>query len=171
MSDGLNQVCDSFDATMFNVIPVLDEPTFLGPGISFPSGSDAFLGQKQVSQTHPAAASDIGSDDLRYDWTFIPNPPDRFGGPLPPSPETETTTTFNDGSPAGVFPFSDPGPTDDLRIQGRGTFPFTSGDTATVTFAAPGVYIVDLLVTDDNGGTDTIRLPKLVVDDRECTKS
>ena len=170
VSDELNQVCDSFDATIFNVSPVLDEPAFLVPGISFPSGSDAFLGRKQVSQIHPAEASDFGSDDLRYDWTFTPNP-DRFDGTLPPTPETETTTTFNDGSPAGAFPFTDPGPTDDLRNQGQGTFPFTSGDTATVTFAAPGVYIVDLLVTDDNGGTDTISLPKLVTDNFICARS
>ena len=161
VNDGRLITCDTQVVTIFNVNPVIDKDSFLDTKITFLSGDDAFLGQKLVEQTHPAAASDIGSDDIRYDWSFIPNP-DRFGGEFPPVPPTESTITYNDGSAPETAPFTDAAPpdTDNAPTHPHGTFPFSAGDTATVTFTAPGVYIVNLLITDDDGGTDTIDLPK-----------
>jgi hypothetical protein len=160
--------CDTFTVTVHNVAPAFDDSVFLGSAVTFASGDDAFLGRKGVEQTHAAQASDIGSDDLRYDWAFTYDP-DRLGGSLPPNPGTESTTTFNDSSAPGTLPFTDP-----AREEGAGshpdeTFPFTSSDTASVTFTGPGVYVVDLDVTD-NGGTDSASLPKLVTDDCDCTE-
>ncbi len=131
--------------------------TFLGAAITFVSGDDAFLGPKGVLQTHSASASDKGSDDLRYDWAFS-GMPDRFGGTLPPSPETESTTTFNDGSAPGTLPFTDPARDAEAGAHPHGTFPFSSGDFA------------DLTVNDDDDGTDYQELPKLVTDDCDCVE-
>ena len=161
--------CDAFTVTVINVNPELEEATFLDPAITFLSGNDAFLGRKLVEQTHVASASDSGSDDLRYDWAFIPNP-DRFGGTRPAAPETETTTTFNDGSAPGPLPFTDPAGDDVTGAHPHGIFPFSSSDTASVTFTGPGVYTVAVRVTDDNEGTDAQDLPKLVVDECQTTK-
>ncbi len=164
------QTCDTFTVEVRNVNPVLDDSVFLDTAITFPSGDDAFLGRKGVEQTHGAKASDVGSDDLRYDWEFVPTP-DQFSGTLPSLPITETTTTFNDGSAPGPLPFTDPAREEQAGTHPHGTFPFTSTDTVDVTFTGPGVYRLDLLVTDDNGGTDSSDLTKLVVDDCDCTKS
>ena len=165
------QTCDTFTVRVNNVNPVLNDPVFLNPAITFPSGDDAFLGRKGVEQTHGAEASDVGSDDLRYDWEFVPNP-DRFGGALPSLPVTESTTTYNDGSlAASPGAFTDPPREEDVGPHPHGTFPFSSTDTVDVTFTGPGVYVVELLVTDDNGGTGDSSLTKLVVDDCDCTKS
>jgi hypothetical protein len=167
--DDLATTCDTFTVTVNNVAPVFDDSVFLGAAVTFASLDDAFLGRKGVQQTHEALATDIGSDDLRYDWTFTYNP-DNFGGSLPPSPETESTTTFNDGSATGTLPFSDPAREEGAGLHPHGTFPFTSGDSANVTFAGPGVYTVDVQVTDDNGGTDFATLPKIITDNCDCAK-
>jgi PKD repeat protein len=162
--------CDTLVATVNNVAPVLDDSVFLADGTTFTSGDDAFMGRKGVEQTHSAAASDVGSDDLRYDWAFIPTP-DQFGGALPPNPQTETTTTFNDGSAPGPLPFTDPPRDTEVGAHPHGIFPFASGDTASVTFTGPGVYSVEVTVVDDNGGTDFVSLPKIVTDDCDCTEN
>ncbi|MDP6513802.1 MAG: PKD domain-containing protein, partial [SAR202 cluster bacterium] len=173
--DDLAQTCNTFTVTVLNVDPTLKDSVFLDPKITFTSGDDAFLGRKGIQQTHSAQATDIGSDDLRYDWTFSYNP-DRFDGSLPPTNPTESTTTYNDGSDPSAQPFPDIAPfTDPAREEGaglhpHGTFPFTSTDTTDVTFTGPGVYTVDLQVTDDNGGTDFATLPKLLTDDCDCVK-
>jgi len=52
-----------------------------------------------------------------------------------------------------------------------GTFPFSAADVAPVTFGAPGVYAVKVVVRDDDKGTDFISLPKLVTDNFECTRN
>ena len=135
------QTCDTFTVRVNNVNPVLNDPVFLNPAITFPSGDDAFLGRKGVEQTHGAEASDVGSDDLRYDWEFVPNP-DRFGGALPSLPVTESTTTYNDGSlAASPGAFTDPPREEDVGPHPHGTFPFSSTDTVDVTFTGPGVYV------------------------------
>jgi PKD repeat protein len=171
VNDGRLITCDTTDLTIVNVNPVINEPSFLATQITFPSRDAAFLGQKLVAQTHASAGSDIGSDDISYNWSFIGNP-DRFGGRLPPAPPTELTTTYNDGLPAAPAPFTDPAPPDTAGAptHPHGTFPFQSGDSTKVTFNAPGVYVIDLLIADDNGGTDRIALSKLVVDTSQTTK-
>ena len=52
-----------------------------------------------------------------------------------------------------------------------GSPPSEAIDTATVTFSAPGVYTVEVVVTDDDWESDSESLTKLVVDDCDCTKS
>jgi streptogramin lyase len=106
------------------------------------AGGDAFFGRKGVEQTHHASATDPGSDDLTFSWNL-----------------GATTTYFNDG--LGPDPFPSP----------WGVFPFVAADAASVTFDAPGVYLVAVTVADDDGGSDSDELPKLVTGDGDCTRT
>jgi hypothetical protein len=80
---------------------------------------------------------------LTFDWTFAPDP------------TTLSTTYYNNG--VGPDPYPSPG----------GTFPFSASDTASVNFAAPGVYTITVTVTDDDGGFDSVEFTKIVTDDME----
>jgi len=111
-------------------------------GVVLLAGGDAFLGWKGVGQAHQASGRDPGSDDLTFHWSF-----------------GYTSTYFNDG--AGPDPFPSP----------RGIYPFEATDTASVTFDAPGVYVISVDVTDDDGGTASDSLPKLVTGDCKCAKT
>ncbi len=108
-------------------------------------GGNAFIGRKDVEQTHRADGLDPGSDDLNFEWSF-----------------GQTTMYFNNGLSPDPFPSPD------------GTFPFTATDIGTVTFTLPGLYTVGVRVTDDDGGSDAgsaDSLTKVVTDDCDCTKS
>ena len=100
--------------------------------ISF-AGGKAFTGIKGIEQSHDASATDPGSDDLILTWSF-----------------GQSTTYFNDGLSADLFPSSE------------GIFPFSAGDNATVTFAVAGVHTISVVVGDDDGGIDSDSLSKLV---------
>lgn len=116
--------------------------------ISFPGG-DAFLGSQGVEQNHDADANDPGSDDLTFEWTFVPNS------------STSTTTYFNDTTAGNPDPLPSPG----------GTFPFSASDNTAVTFPNLGLYTVKVDVTDDDSGTTSDELEKLVTGDSECAYS
>lgn len=105
-------------------------------------GGDAFLGKAGTPQTHDASATDSGSDDLTFAWT-----------------SGSTATYFNDG--AGPDPDLSPG----------GTYPFTAEDTGTVSFASPGVYTLAVGVADDDGGSGSDSLAKLITGAEECARS
>ena len=139
--------CAASDHVVDNVAP--DAQLDTGGAITFPSGDDAFIGRQGEEQSHDADADDPGSDDLTFAWDF------GFPG--------STTTYYNDtGDPSGTpDPFPSPGP----------FFPFSASDTASVTFANPGVYTVRVDVTDDDGGSDFDDLPKLVTGSGDCAYS
>jgi hypothetical protein len=111
-----------------------------GDAVSFPGG-DYFIGQIGIPQSHAASAQDAGSDDLTFTWGFGP-----------------ATTYFNDGTDPDPFP------------SPLGVFPFFAADEAEVDFILPGVYIVDVIVTDDDGGSDAAELDKLVTGDADATQ-
>lgn len=77
-----------------------------------------------------ADASDPGSDDLTYDWTF------EHGSAI-------TNIHYNDGTSPDTYP--SPGP----------TYPFQATDTVSQTYGDDSVYSVTLTVTDDDGGAAT----------------
>ncbi len=77
--------------------------------------------------TFNATAHDVGSDDLRFTWSFGDGTPEM------------STIYYNDG--IGPDPFPSP------EVN-----PITATDIATHAYAAPGAYTVSLTVTDDDGG-------------------
>jgi hypothetical protein len=141
--------CASSDHQVENVPPDVELGT--SGAITFPSGDNAFLGRQGSEQSHDAVADDPGSDDLTIGWDF------GFSG------SEVSTTYFNEtGDPSGTAdPFPSP----------HGTFPFSVYDTASVIFAHPGVFLVWVDVTDDDGGSEFEDLPKLVTGAGECAYS
>jgi PKD repeat protein len=81
--------------------------------------------------TFNATASDVGSDDLTFVWSFGDGSPD------------EATIHFNNG----VSP--DPYPSPEVS-------PMTATDTATHSYRPAGTYQVSLTVTDDDGGHSSV---------------
>ena len=79
--------------------------------------------------TMDATATDLGSDDLTFEWVFELRP-------------TTTNTHFNDGT--GPDPSRSP----------WGSYPFIVTDTVTRTYGDNAVYDVTLTVTDDDGDND-----------------
>jgi len=77
-----------------------------------------------------ANATDPGSDDLTFAWSFELGP-------------VASQTYYNDGT--GPDPYPSPGP----------VYPFTASDGATNTYGDNGDYAVSLTVTDDDGGSAT----------------
>jgi outer membrane protein assembly factor BamB len=77
-----------------------------------------------------AISTDPGSDDLTFTWDFEYGP-------------TITTTYYNDGS--GPDPYPSPG----------GTYPFLVSDLVSHTYGDNGVFMVRLIVEDDDGGSTT----------------
>jgi hypothetical protein len=74
-----------------------------------------------------AMASDLGSDDLTFTWSFEYGP-------------TITNVFYNDG--VGADPFPSPG----------GIFPFSVTDAVSHIYGDDGVYTITLTVEDDDGG-------------------
>jgi hypothetical protein len=78
--------------------------------------------------TMDVTASDLGSDDLTYEWVFEMGP-------------TTTNTHFNDGT--GPDPSQSP----------WGSYPFMATDTVTQTYGDNDVYGLTVTVTDDDGAS------------------
>ena len=55
-------------------------------------------------------------------------------------------------------------------VSPDGIFSFSVGDSADVTFGAPGVYTVFVSIADDDGGSTSDSLTKVVTDDCDCTE-
>jgi hypothetical protein len=101
--------------TVFNVAPTI---TPFGP-FSVNEGSPL---------TMDVTATDLGSDDLTYEWEFELRP-------------TTTNTHFNNG--AGPDPSQSP----------WGAYPFMATDTVTQTYGDNDVYGLKVTVTDDDGAS------------------
>jgi hypothetical protein len=92
--------------------------------ISFPGG-DFQVVEAGTELPSSAEGTDPGSDDLTFTWSV---------GPV--------NTHFNDG--VGPDPFPSP----------LGTFPFLAGDAIEALYAGPGVHLLSVTLTDDDGGSD-----------------
>ncbi|OGT28300.1 MAG: hypothetical protein A2Z17_07355 [Gammaproteobacteria bacterium RBG_16_66_13] len=105
------------------------------------AGGFVFLGRAGVEQTHAASATDPGSDDLSFEWSFGPE-----------------SIYFNDG--VGPDPEKSPG----------GAFPFTASDMAATALPAAGVYSLTVSAADDDGGAIAESFTKLVTGQATCTE-
>jgi hypothetical protein len=106
------------------------------------NGQWTYLGRRGHEQTHSASANDPGSDDLKFSWS-----------------SGHDKTYFNDG----VASDPDPSP--------AGTFPFSVEDNAYVAFDMPGIYDIEVSVMDDDGGSVSDSLTKLITGDAVCPRS
>jgi hypothetical protein len=106
------------------------------PQISASSGLTTF---RNVPTSISAQASDNGSDDLMFTWEF-------GDGSLP-----EQLTFFNNLMTPDPYP--SPGP----------VFPFSRSDTRIHAFADLGTYLVNLTVSDDDGGISAAQIVVQVV--------
>ena len=113
--------------------------------ITFLSGDSAFLGRRGIEQSFSANGNDPGSDDLTFDWTFLPS----------------TFRFSNMHLNNGLSPDPLPSP--------HGTFPFATSDTVRQTFQEPRMYTVQVDLSDDDAGAHADSLPLLMTDSRECT--
>ncbi|MGC9553772.1 MAG: PKD domain-containing protein [Thermoplasmatota archaeon] len=109
---------DTMTVTVLNVNPVVPAIS----GITIEENSPFNL---------TATATDPGSDDLTFTWSFAYGP-------------TTTTTYYNDGS------------SPDPVLSPDGTHPFSVTDSVGHTYGDDYVFTVTLTVTDDDGGTTTI---------------
>ncbi|MCK4366438.1 MAG: PKD domain-containing protein [Thermoplasmata archaeon] len=108
----------------------------LPPQISLPTAPLIFEEGEDFSLT--ATATDPGSDDLEFTWSFELGP-------------SFTSLYYNDGM----------GP--DPPLSPWGTFPFSAEDTVAHTYGDNGLYDVTITVSDDDGGSSTSTLTIEVV--------
>ncbi len=92
--------------------------------ISFPGG-DYLVVEAGAELPSSADGTDPGSDDLTFTWST-----------------GDVNTYFNDG--IGPDPFPSPG----------GTFPFAASDSIAAVYASPGVELLAVTLSDDDGGDD-----------------
>jgi hypothetical protein len=95
-----------------------------GGEIAFPGGDYQVVGAGEALPLS-AEGSDAGSDDLTFDWST-----------------GDSATYFNDG--VGPDPLLSPG----------GTFPFAAADASALLQGTPGVQLVSVVLSDDDGGSD-----------------
>lgn len=103
--------------------------------VDLPGGEHAVT-RRDESTPVTAAVTDPGSDDLTFEWST-----------------GRTTTLYNDG--VGADPDPSPGP----------TFPTTGSDSAEFNASDPGVHVVSVAVSDDDGGSASAETAVLVTGD------
>jgi hypothetical protein len=138
--DDGGSISGQFTVTVSNLDPT---PTLDTTSATTFHGGLAFTGKIGVEQSHDASATDPGSDDLRFTWTAVHQV---SGSQI----DFGQTDYFNDGQGPDPLP------------SGPGTFPFNADDTATVTFADLGVYLLTVSAEDDDGGSAEASLSKLI---------
>jgi hypothetical protein len=106
------------------------------------AGGNVFVGRVGSPQAHQASADDCGSDDLSFSWNF-----------------GSATTYFNDGVSPDPFP------------SPWGLCPFQAADSAEVIFSVPGVHMIEVDITDDDGGLCSASMPKMVTGGCSCSRS
>jgi murein DD-endopeptidase MepM/ murein hydrolase activator NlpD len=94
-------------------------------GIAFPGGQYLVV-QAGTELPSSAEGTDAGSDDLTFTWTV-----------------GEENVYFNNGS------------TEDPALSPMGTFPFHAADSNDAMYGAPGVELLTVTLTDDDGGSDS----------------
>jgi hypothetical protein len=124
--------------TVGNVDPVLTFDT--GGEVSFPGGDYQVVGAGEALPLS-AEGSDVGSDDLTFDWST-----------------GDATTYFNDGI----------GP--DPLLSPFGIFPFFAADASALLQGTPGIELVSVTLTDDDGGSDSADGGVIVVGSAEKTE-
>ena len=92
--------------------------------VAFPGG-DFMVVDSGTELPASADGSDPGSDDLTFSWST-----------------GDLNTYFNNGISA------------DLPMSSQGTFPFNASDSIDALYAAPGVETLNLVLSDDDGGSD-----------------
>jgi hypothetical protein len=117
VSDGFLTDTDTTSVTVSNVAPAV--------AVTGPSSVD-----EAVSFTESGSATDPGSDDLTFTWSFELGP-------------TRTTIYYNG---VGPDPPSSPG----------GTWPFSKAESMSHTYGDNGVFTVTLTVSDDDGLSTTV---------------
>jgi hypothetical protein len=96
----------------------------LSGAISFPGG-DYLVVEAGGALPSSADGSDVGSDDLTFTWSM-----------------GDVNTYFNNGATPDPLP------------SPFGTFPFQASDTIDAVYADPGVELLTVALSDDDGGSD-----------------
>lgn len=168
------------------------ETTLTEAELTWSSGSPGVL------STGALAAYHIYADDGSYEVTVCVTDDDGGSGchtvtaiveNLPPEVTLDTgdAIPFGDGSAflgrqgeaqTHSATATDPG-ADDLSFvwngvptatyPSDGTAPASASDTGTLLFATPGVYAVEVRVNDDEGGSNSDSLPKLITGNQTCS--
>ncbi len=118
-------VRDDDSGSTSSVLKVTVQPENVPPTVDVTGVMTIDEGQ---TVTLTATATDPGSDDLTFEWTF------ELGA-------TKTKIYYNNGVSPDPFPSHD------------GTYPFTATNTVSQGYGDDGTYRVSLLVTDDDGGS------------------
>lgn len=130
---------DSLQVTVRNLPPEL---SLTIAAIEELASGPALLLRRGESFPFEATATDPGSDDLVFTWSWGDGTPDTVH------------THFNDGQGA------------DPPLSPAGELPFSASDSAGHAYALAGIYGFELEVTDDDGGTDRAEIAVLVSGER-----
>ena len=112
-----------------------------GSPVAFPGGEYLVLSAGDEFEA-TADGFDDGSDDLTFTWSF-----------------GDVNTYFNDGEAP------------DPAESPQGTYPFEVEDTAGTVIADPGVELISITLTDDDGGSVGGELEIIVTGNADTTKS
>ena len=108
--------------------------------ISFPGG-DYQVVEAGAELPQSADGTDAGSDDLTFTWST-----------------GDVNTYFNDGGAPDPLP------------RPLGTFPFMASDMIDALYAMPGIQLLALTLTDDDGGSDLAGSNVIVTGNADSTE-